>query len=414
MYYQSIFILFIGILFSVDVAFAQCDGQRFYDAVFEDVDASFAINFGEAPQPTFFNPNAMQQLDLDFYEPAGDTLTARPLIIWAFGGSFVAGTRLSPDIVQLCNYFSRLGYVNASIDYRLSTDLLWDNSTENAYNAVRKSMSDMKAAVRFFYKDALTDNDYRVDTTRIYVGGVSAGAIAAVHLAYLNEESEVPPEVFQDFADNGFFEGNSGNLGYGSDIAGVVNLSGGIRDTAWIIDGDVPIVSMHGTEDDVVPYGTEIITTLGVNLPFNGSASIHAKMDQLDIENAFFTWPGAGHTPFAFDDAYMDTTQWFVRDFLYDQICESLTSHNTLSPESWDVNLSPNPSNGWSVIRHEDITPDFRLEMYDAIGRESFPLKEYHQGQISFDGGFLPTGIYHLVLKDDKGIPLWRGKWLRL
>ena len=77
---------------------------------------------------------------------------------------------------------------------------------------------------------------------------------------------------------------------------------------------------MHGTEDNVVPYGTDTITLLGINIEVYGSATIHQKLDQYNIVNDFYTFEGAGHTPFVFNEAYMDTTVVFVRDFLYDLV----------------------------------------------------------------------------------------------
>lgn len=403
---------FVLWMFSLPDAYSQeCDGQRYAELIFTEVNADYGIPFGEAPQPTLFNPNAMQELTLDFYQPEGDDLEARPLIIWAFGGSFVIGSSLSPDLVTLSTRFSELGYVNASINYRLSTDLLWDNDVSNAYQAVKKSMQDMKAAVRFFYKDAQTDNLYRVDTTRIYVGGVSAGAIAAVHLAYLDNLDEVPDLILDEVLAEGGLEGMSGNEGYSSDVKAVINLSGGILDTAWIHTGDLPIVSLHGDEDGVVPYGDDTITTLGVNLPFNGSETIRQRMDEIGVEHSFYNFSGAGHTPFVSDDNYMDTTFWLVRDFLYNQTCEAATS--IIETENQiDAKLFPNPSLGLSYIElAEHLSSDTQLLATDVSGRKVQVSYENNGSLIEIDGSNLDNGIYFLQLVEN-GQRLWRGKWL--
>ncbi len=396
--------------------FSQNCGNRFYDEVFDDIDFELAIPYGEAIQPNILNPNATQSLALDFYEPAGDTMAARPLIIWAFGGSFVFGSSLSPDIVQLCNYFSRLGYVNASIDYRLSTNLIFDNSTENAYRAVMKSTHDFKAAVRFFYKDALTNNEYRIDTSRIYIGGVSAGAIAAVHLAYLDDMNEIPSEIIDEFLEHGGLEGNSGNEGYNSEIAGVINLSGGIKDTTWITSGNVPIVSLHGTEDGTVPYSTEIMTTLGVNFVFSGSESVHQRAENLGIKNTLFTWYGAGHTPFVSDGDYMDTTQWVVRDFLYELMCEEMTTSISNIEEPIDGVLMPNPSSSYhssQIVFNSNLPLGVQLFCNDIQGRKIPISYQISNNSIVLENQLLAKGIYFIHIKNKKGITIWRGKWIR-
>lgn len=300
-----------------------CDGMRYNSPIFS-TSVDLGVNYGNAPQATLFNPNATMDLDVDIYQPVGDTLSKRPLIIWAFGGSFVFGSSLSPDIVTLCEEFTKMGYVNASIDYRLTTDLIWNNNTDNAYKAVMKAAHDMKAAIRFFYKDAATSDVYRIDTSRIFIGGVSAGGIAAVHVAYLDEISEVPSLIYNEYINNGGLEGNSGNPGYSSDVAGVINLCGALLDTTMMKSGDEPLVSLHGTNDGTVPYNAALITTLGVNLFIHGSSSMHDHADNnINLYNEFYSWQGAGHTPFVSDADYMDTTVQFVRDFLYTRVCPS-------------------------------------------------------------------------------------------
>src|SRR4051812_7367017 len=105
-----------------------CSTGRYYDDVFDSVVVTSGITYGE-------NDDVYGQhkiLKFDLYVPQGDTATNRPVMILAFGGSFVFGLRTSPDIVQLCNAFTKKGYVCASIDYRLGISS--DGFTINAAN----------------------------------------------------------------------------------------------------------------------------------------------------------------------------------------------------------------------------------------------------------------------------------------
>ena len=120
------FIFLFLLLISYGNMYAQeCDNQRYYEEVF-DYTLISDIKFGENVQPTLLNPNNIQELFMDIYQPDGDTLNARPLIIWAFGGGFVFGSKTSPDMVTLSSAFAKRGYVCASIDYRLSIASLRD------------------------------------------------------------------------------------------------------------------------------------------------------------------------------------------------------------------------------------------------------------------------------------------------
>jgi hypothetical protein len=80
------------------------------------VTVTSGIKFGEADP---YGILGSQDLLLDLYVPTGDTLEKRPLLIYAFGGGFLIGLRNQPPIPQFCEHFARLGYVVASIDYRI-------------------------------------------------------------------------------------------------------------------------------------------------------------------------------------------------------------------------------------------------------------------------------------------------------
>ncbi|MCS4436677.1 alpha/beta hydrolase [Aquiflexum gelatinilyticum] len=313
-------ILFLGLVLvscnMEDDTIAPTGNQRYYDELF-DVEVTSNVKFGEAVQPTLLNPNNVQELFMDVYQPSDDLETEKPLILLAFGGGFVFGKKESPDIEALCNAFAKRGYACASIDYRLSPDLVLDNSIENSYEAVAKAMHDMRAAIRFFHKDASESNRFKIDPTKIYIGGVSAGAVTALHIVHL-DEAEIPEEMQDYFDENGGLSGNSGNEGYSEDVAGVISLCGLLLD-ADIINPEVttPIVSMHGNEDNVVPYGSGEITILNIGIEVDGSSVIHPKLDEYGITNDFYTFEGAGHTPFVMNEAYMDITINFIRDFLF-------------------------------------------------------------------------------------------------
>ncbi len=395
---KNLLLLYLLLTLSVGLRAQECDGQRYYDTLF-NVNLVSDIKFGEAPQPLLPDSNNIQELFMDVYQPDGDTLSARPLIIWAFGGGFILGSKTSPDIVKLSRAFAKRGYVTAAIDYRLSTDLIVNSDLSNVYEAVLKATHDMAASIRYFYKDAATVNDFKIDTSRIYIGGVSAGAIAALQIAHFDELSEVPIEIDSLFQASGGFEGNSGNQGYAQNIAGVISLCGAILDTAWINPNiTTPIVSMHGTSDSIVPYGSESLTLLNIAVDVDGSSSIHSKLDQYGIVNDFYIWQGANHTPFILNqiseaEAYMDTTIWFVRDFLFDLVCDEVTTVNeTAGIEKDSFTVYPNPNNGnfyISTNTHQNLG----IFVFDHLGRTVFSQPEMHQGinNIELD---LPPGVY--------------------
>lgn len=380
-----------------------CADGRYSQPVYSGVEKITNIKYGWNIQPTAGNPNNVDTLYLDLYMPAGDSLTAkRPLMILAFGGSFIFGTKESPDIVELANRFARLGYVVASINYRLTTDLILNGSAQLLNLAVLKASHDMRGAVRFFRKDAATDNLYRIDPDMIIGGGVSAGSIAAIHMAYLDEPDEYPATLAGLVPGLGGVEGLSGSMGYSSKVAALVNLCGAIGDTAWIEDNDVPIVSVHGTADATVPYGSSTINIFGVTQVLDGSGTIHIKADSAGMKNELYTFEGADHVPFTFGTnapQYMDTTFWFVRDFLAEIVCDASTA---IEPDFFagSLNIYPNPA---SSVAYIDV-PDAHitsLEMFDVQGRKYEPAIRQEGNRIRLEKGNCPTGMYFLRMQVD-------------
>ena len=312
-------ILFITTLYSQ----SECDGERYTDEIFSQVNVTSNVLYGGNYNPNIWGQNEWQDLYMNIYEPVGDDVEDRPLVFFLFGGSFVAGSKTNGDIVELCTRYAKMGYVAAAIDYRLTGDLIWAPNSETAYRATAKGMHDLKGAIRFFRMNDETSNDYRIDSDRIYAGGVSAGGIVAVNAAYLDLESEIPTRLTEYIAENGGLEGSSGNDGYDSHFHGVINLCGAVGDYNWIVAGDVPVVSVHGTDDTIVPYGDGLITLFNLNMQVYGSFVINETMLSLGNSSDLYTFEGYDHNPFNSSDANMDITVEFTRDFMYDFVCSA-------------------------------------------------------------------------------------------
>lgn len=374
-----------------------CDGGRFYDELYQ-VEKTSNIVYGE--NDNFFGQS--QTLRFDLYEPQGDTLEKRPLIIWAFGGSFLFGDKLSPDIVRLSNEFASRGYVCASIDYRI---FFYPINQEQTLKAVVRATHDMKAAIRFFRKDAATDNLYNIDPDRIFVGGVSAGGITAVQVGYLNLTEEIPAAIAADSTAFGGIEGVSGTQGYPSNPNLIINLCGAVGDTNWIVPGDIPIVSLHGTADGTVPYGSQEIEVTGTPIGFfvDGSGSLHARASNIGIDNYLHTWYGVGHTPFistsngSIDEDYMDTVVWTVRDFMQPYACREINTVGINTVTLQNAKLYPNPANEMVSVEVPKATQGYMVTLQNVQGQTvrtyaaSFP-------KLSFSTDGLDAGIYIITI----------------
>lgn len=374
-----------------------CGNGRYFDRdFFSDVTVTTGVEFGSNTAVSGGN----QVLRMDIYQPTGDQLQARPVVIVAFGGSFVAGNR--GDVAQLCQQFARMGYVAVANDYRVGFFLPNEATTTRA---VMRGAHDMRAAVRYLRKTVEEDgNPYGIDPERIIIGGVSAGAISAIHAAYLDQESEIPAVLQGEIASLGGVEGNSGNPGYSSDVFACYSFSGAIGDTLWIEPADKPLVSIHEDGDNVVPYGTQEVAVLGIptGLIASGSRDIHVRAENQGMDNCLFTYNAQAHVGYLQSDP--DVSFGYVAQFLGELICSQPVTCGELSTsvEEMDrttITLFPNPTNG--PVQFELEQPA-RVSLLDMSGREVHG-ERMAVGVVQMDLSGLPAGIY--VLRTDGATP---------
>ena len=197
----------------------------------------------------FPGQDKMQKLCFDFYEPAGEADTLRPLVITLFGGGFVAGARDWADMEAWCNRFAENGYAAASIDYRLMPAKNF--SSKGLIRTGFMSAQDVSAAVRFFKANSA---EYHIDTNRIFLLGESAGAVAVIHMLYMDED-ERPAETFEEPELPPLHSSGTPEMRkYTSGVAGAVLLWGCIFDPNMMDADEVtPVCFIHGAKDRILP-----------------------------------------------------------------------------------------------------------------------------------------------------------------
>ncbi len=168
-------------------------------------------------------------LRLDLYEPAGDALAGRPLMIWAHGGGFYRGGKTDEGMVALARHFAKCGFVCASIEYRLllSGNKEWLEAG-NLRRAAAAGAEDTLAALGYLVAEA---GRYRIDPSRVILGGGSAGAFISLKAA------------------------SGGKTGWsGATVRAVIDFWGGLVDVSAMKPGFPPLLIIHGTQDRTVPF----------------------------------------------------------------------------------------------------------------------------------------------------------------
>jgi para-nitrobenzyl esterase len=388
---------------------AQCSNGRYYNKIFGQNMTTVTFGNGMKFDSTFVD------LKMDVYQPTGDNFARRPTIVFAFPGSFTAGTRLSPDIITMCDNFARRGYVCVSIDYRLGFEGGSDSDT-NQFKALMRGVQDMKAAVRYLYKDAQTTNTFRIDTNQIFIGGSSAGAFIALNYAYGKEDtlSRSEPAWARPALDSlGGPEGNSGNPGYSSKVKGVVNLCGGIADTVWIMPGDPIMVGVHGTDDSTVTcYFDSVYASTHPECLLFGGGDIMNRMTHIGANFSMYLFQGADHVPYVLPipfippaSTYMDSTVWIVRDFLYQNVeCDSTLMISGVEDlvSGFPVSVFPNPSDDNIQVYSYSAT-DYKLEVFSTTGEMLLSEKLSAYSSYTLYKSQYSAGMYVVRLTDANG-----------
>ena len=269
---------------------------RYLDEVFDEVTKTEDIIYGNAPDLPFlflFEWNTENiDLDMDIYEPTGDTLTNRPVIIFIHSGAFFSGYNEADDVVALSIASAKRGYVAVSMNYRLGINILSSYSGERA---VYRGVQDASAVVRYLREFC---QDYGIDYENIFIWGTSAGSFIGLHLAFV-EDDERPESTYGsgEDPDLGCIDCEGNDYIHNSKPKAVISCWGALVDLDMIDqENNIPTIMFHGTLDPVVLFNSGYPFTGVITLPIvYGSNLIHERLNELHIQNALYFEEGQLH-----------------------------------------------------------------------------------------------------------------------
>jgi dienelactone hydrolase len=269
----------------------------------------------------FLEPDSLD-LKLDLYQPNNDTLKKRPLIMLIHGGAFYVGSKQCPTTKLLATELAKTGFVVACIDYRLGFKIKSNDVDRAGYKAVQ----DAHAALRYL---SHFSEKYRIDPSQVYVAGTSAGGVTAMNLAFLdNDERPESVRSAKKSEDLGKIESTGNTFTNSFRIKAVGNLWGGISDIN-VIDPDekIPVLSVHGTDDDIVPFNYDypfqsaFLINRFVTNKIYGSKPIHDRLNELGVRNKLIAIEGFKHEPqidkFNQMNQFIDTISNNLTQFFY-------------------------------------------------------------------------------------------------
>jgi acetyl esterase/lipase len=280
--------LFVVMLAVCDKSFAQTQASssdKWSDYVAGDYDIQPNITYAIANNT---------ELKLDLYLPK-DRSAPKPTLILFHGGGWVAGQK-ERNVLWLLPYLS-MGWAVINVEYRIARNSLAPAAVEDCRCALRWATYNAK--------------QYNLDASTFVLTGTSAGGHLSLITGMLPAQS-----VF----DRQCPTNDSTRWAKGTEpemkVAAIVNWFG-ITDVADLIDGPnakhyamewfgsmsnqqelarqlspityvraglPPIITIHGSEDNIVPY--------------NQAVRLHAALDKAGVPNQLVTIRGAGHGGF--------------------------------------------------------------------------------------------------------------------
>ena len=222
-----------------DVVYGNAQG---YWASYPDTGESFLKIF-TAKLPEVRRDMKDLDLTMDVYLPKDTKASLRPLLVLIHGGAFYNGDKTDKGFPLWAKYFAGMGYVVASVNYRLGFRL----NTAAVERAGFRAVQDVDAAIRYLIHNKSV---YAVDPKRVFVAGTSAGGITALNIAFMREPN-IPPAA----KDEGGIHALNVNYKDTYVVRAVGNLWGAVNDLSMLKNASSSVISFHSTGDPVVPFG---------------------------------------------------------------------------------------------------------------------------------------------------------------
>jgi len=243
--------------------------SRYISPIFSNVKADKNILYKSAKNESGQSEN----LELDVYQPEGDSQSKRPAIIWAHGGGFCSGSKDAGIEMILAQALAKKGYVSVCINYRLR-----NNPSDDWEGTLNDAGDDAVDAYKWVVKNS---QKYGIDTDHIAIGGHSAGGTLAINLCYDSIGKEQLP-------DNSFFC--------------VIDLAGGMLHTSKTRETSTPCIIIGGTDDETVPY--------------SWSESLSGQLNENNIDNILHGVKGAPHDLCDYEDEVENVITKYLYKYL--------------------------------------------------------------------------------------------------
>ena len=209
---------------------------------------------------------------LDIYKSSNLCNANRPVLLYIHGGGFTDGDKASLEVPLVAEGLNARNIDVVSIDYRLVGDnpvLSPSFQTLEDDFPVPEDLVELRTAIFAAKEDAvdalrwMEDNAAAncLDISQLAIGGLSAGAVTALRVAYgLNDTGITRPEPLA-----------------------VANIFGTLVRFEDLEFREAPFITFHGQQDDIIP--------------FEASEALAARADAVGVPYSYYLVEDSGHDP---------------------------------------------------------------------------------------------------------------------
>lgn len=254
-------------------------------------------------------------LKLDVYSPKQINKSQKlPVLLWMHGGGFSGGSRDYKDDVELCQYAANNGYIGISTSYRLlrkgkKSGFGCDCPKEDKLETFKQTAIDYLDAAAFVVENA---EKLKIDSNYIIAGGSSAGAEGILNAVFMREYFADDLEAYKNVK-----------------FAGAMACAGAVVNANYITKNNaVPTVLLHGTEDQLVPFGSASHHYCEISKPgyliLDGASVIAEKLAEFETSYYFQVVKGGQHEISAIPFSHLDKIfAFFDRTIMHDEIIQT-------------------------------------------------------------------------------------------
>lgn len=335
------------------------------------------------------------ELALDLYYPSlsEDTIAKRPFVFLIHGGGYVAGNR--GLMRNSCFEFAKRGFVTATITHRYGSGPL------TTLDPIYRAEQDAHAAMRYIVENADT---YKIDTSWIFTGGESSGANIALAMPYTDQADWDFVNASMSATYGGLY--TSGNdLTNTYSIKGILNNWGSLLATSFDSLRNVPIISFHGEQDQIIDIDLNTMIFRGGSRWIYQATTNFGHCNSLNIDSLGSHGIYQGLMGLTYRVA---SASCFFKS-VFCNTCSSVSTYDVIVPNC-AVTTSAYENHTTSTISVSPNPFQDRIEINGLEGDEYFMLSNI-SGQTIFEGSdpnqlnrvTLNSGIYFLLVQSNRG-----------